>query len=411
MVAFEDRLVDADNHYYEPYDCFTRHIEPEFRDRTIHVVSTGDGLGRIHLGDDRLRFMSVMPGDFASAPGALQGLFEGAVDDGFTHVDVVRAADHPEFIDRAARLRLMDEQRVQAAIMLPTLGVVVEHEMRHDVPLTYASLRAFNRWLDEDWGFAYQDRIFAVPLLSLLDLDKAILELDRVLAAGARMIHLRPGPAFGRSPADPYFDPFWARVEEADVPVVFHVSHSGYYDLVATAWGEDPKNPSHMLTPLQWVLGGTERPITDTLAALVLHNLFLRFPGLRVVSIENGADWVAHLLKSVDKAARLGRRGVGVGGPVTEKPSETLREHLYVVPFPEDDNPALIQLLGADHVLFGSDYPHPEGLRRPLDYLSLLGDLDEERTRKIMRDNTARLLHLTGAIPPVSTAQPAASGT
>jgi hypothetical protein len=145
------RLIDADAHYYEPADCFTRHIESRFRDRTIHVRRGDDGLGRIFRGDRRT-FMSVLPGDYASAPGALQGLFVGGVADGFTHREVINAKDHPEFTERPARIALLDEQGVEATIMLPTLGVAVEYDLREDVELNYASLRAFNRWVEEDWG-------------------------------------------------------------------------------------------------------------------------------------------------------------------------------------------------------------------------------------------------------------------
>ncbi len=187
----EYRLIDADEHYYEPDDCFSRHIEPRLRDETIRVRRGADGLGRVYL-RDRRTFMSVMPGDYASAPGALQGLFAGGVADGFTHREVVSAGDHPEFTSKAARLALMDIQGVEAAIMLPTLGVAVEYDLRTDTELLYASLRAFNRWLEEDWGYGADGRIFAVPMLSLIDLDQAMTELHRVIGAGARLVHLAP---------------------------------------------------------------------------------------------------------------------------------------------------------------------------------------------------------------------------
>jgi predicted TIM-barrel fold metal-dependent hydrolase len=387
------RLIDADGHYYEPDDCFTRHIEARLRDATIHVRRGADGLGRVYLGDRRT-YMSVMPGDHASAPGALQGLFVGDVPDGFTHREVINAKDHPAFTNREARLALMDAQGVEASIMLPTLAVAVEQDMADDVELTYASLRAFNRWLEEDWGFGFDGRIFAVPMCSLLDLDQALLELNRLLAAGARLIHLRPGPVGHRSPAHPDLDPFWATVAEAGVPVVYHVSNSGYNAAYGSLWSEDPLNPSHRQSPLQWALCNTERPIVDTLSALSLHNLFSRHPELKVVSIENGASWVKALLKNVDKAAALGRRGPMLGGALPERPSALLREHLYVCPFPEDDVFELIDALGADHVLFGSDYPHPEGLRAPADYLEHLETVDEATAKKILHDNTAELLGL-----------------
>ena len=116
--------------------------------------------------------------------------------------------------------------------------------IRHDAELSGAVLRAFNRWLEDDWGYAYQDRIFAVPLLSLLDVDEAVRELERVLDAGARLVHLKCGPVEGRSPADPHFDAFWARVNEAKVPVVFHIGDAGYNELFGAAWGEDPTRRS-----------------------------------------------------------------------------------------------------------------------------------------------------------------------
>jgi hypothetical protein len=67
------------------------------------------------------------------------------VNDGFTHREVVSVRDHPEFADKKARLAVMDAQGVEAAIMLPTLSVAVEYDMRGDAGLLYASLPAFNR--------------------------------------------------------------------------------------------------------------------------------------------------------------------------------------------------------------------------------------------------------------------------
>jgi len=392
------RLIDADEHYYEPDDCFSRHIEARFKDGTIRVDRTrGDGLGRIYLGSSRT-FMSVMPGDYASAPGALQGLFVGGVNDGFTHREVVSVADHPEFAAKAARLAVMDAQAVEAAILLPTMGVAVEYDMRGDADLLYASLRAFNRWLEEDWGYGADGRIFAVPMLSLVDLDQALTELRRVIAAGARLVHLAPGPVAsqaargGRSPADPVFDPFWATCAEAGVPVVLHVSNSGYNHFYGTLWSENGDNPSHQQSPLQWALCNTERPLVDTLIALTLHNLFGRHPSIKIVSIENGSNWLKPLFKTVDKAAALGRRGQMIGGALPARPSEALAEHLWVCPFPEDDVDELIDAIGASHVLFGSDWPHPEGIREPLDYVRRLNGRPGPVTRQVLRGNTARLL-------------------
>ncbi len=76
-------------------------------------------------------------------------------------------ADHPEWTDRDARLKVMDEQGVEGTWMFPSQGVVLEPTMHSDLEATVETTRAFNRWIEEAWGFAYRDRIFGVPFLTL----------------------------------------------------------------------------------------------------------------------------------------------------------------------------------------------------------------------------------------------------
>jgi predicted TIM-barrel fold metal-dependent hydrolase len=289
----------------------------------------------------------------------------------------------------------MNEQGIEAAILLPTLAVVVEQTIVDDPELTYASLRAFNRWLEDDWGYAYQDRIFAVPLLSLLDLDQALAELDRVLAVGARAVHVRPGPANGHSPADSHFDPFWARLNEAEVPVAMHLSDSGYNQLMSSQWGEEPAPPVREQSAFQWAFCHGDRPIMETVGSLIYNNLFTRFPKLKLLSIENGSAWVEYLLTTLDKKKGMARYGPWPNGRPKGRPSDTFRRHVWLTPYPEDDIPRLVDYLGPDNVLFGSDYPHPEGIAVPDKFVDLLGSsATPEDTQKVMRDNTAALLGL-----------------
>jgi predicted TIM-barrel fold metal-dependent hydrolase len=88
-----------------------------------------------------------------------------------------------------------------------------------------------------------------------------------------------------------------------------------------------------------------------------------------------------------------------LGGQLPPRPSEALAEHLWVCPFPEDDVNELIGAIGADHVLFGSDYPHPEGLREPRDHVGRLAACDVAATRRVLRGNTASLLGLLDHAP------------
>lgn len=385
------RLFDSDNHYYEPRDAFTRHIEKKNLHLAVHPVRDGDQ-ERILVGDRPFTFL-VPYYDLVAPPGALRELLRNIANakEGET------GRDHPiqpEYVERRARLATMDEQGVESCLMLPSLGVCVEHFMKDDVEQTYANLRAFNRWLEEDWGYGTDGRIFGVPLLSLLDIDEAVRELERVRDRGARVVHLRPGPVDGRSPADPYFDPFWARVSEAGMVVAFHISEAGYNEAFSVAWGEEANPSSHRQSAFQWTFFYGDRPIMETMGALVLHNLFGRFPDLRVLSVENGSLWVPYILKAMDKMRGMARNGPALGGPVRGRPSEIFKEHVYVSPYHEEDLVALAQLIGVDRVVLGSDYPHAEGLKNPADFAHGLTSLPDGDIRKIMRDNGRSMVGL-----------------
>jgi predicted TIM-barrel fold metal-dependent hydrolase len=387
------RMVDADNHFYEPDDCFTRHIEARFRDRTARVERpTEDALGRVFIGSERSGFYSVAVGDHVGPPGMMRAFLRGETEQGGVNASPIDARKVPAFVEKQARLALMDEQEVEACIMLPTFGVGVEYQLRRDLEALYPSLTSYNRWLEEVWGFGRDRRIFSTPLLSLADVERATTELDRVLAAGARAVLLTPGPVGGRSPADPYFDPFWARLAEANVPLVYHTGASDFARMYAAPWGETPDPPSHRHSALQLYLALGPRPVADSLAALILHNLFGRFPGLSVLSIENGSSWVAPLLRQLDGLSRMDNRDMWRFGRLGDSPSAIFRRHVFVAPFHEDDIPSLVKLLDARHVLGGSDFPHPEGLAHPREFAEGLEALPAEDVRAIMRDNAAAIL-------------------
>jgi predicted TIM-barrel fold metal-dependent hydrolase len=284
----------------------------------------------------------------------------------------------------------MDEQGLEAVIMFPTLAVGLEQALRDDIPATMATLRAFNRWLDDDWGFAYQNRIFAVPMLSLADPDAAIAELDWLLDRGARMVHLRPAPVptdngKGRSFGHAAHDPVWARLAEADVPVAFHLGDSGY-EMFAGAWGaRDWFEPFRTVDVLSKLVV-SDRPIHDTIGSLVIDGVFTRHPKLRVASIENGSDWMALLVKRLLKQANQ------TPWVFPENPLDVIREHVWVTPYYEEDMRKLADLIGSDKVLFGSDWPHGEALARPLDFVKELHAFSDYEIRLVMRENALGLL-------------------
>ena len=113
----------------------------------------------------------------------------------------------PEYRDRDERLRVMDEQGLEKIWLFPTLGMIYEQPLKHDPEGVGIMFSAFNRWLEDDWGYDYEGRIFASPYISLADPVVAITELEQVIGLGARTICMRPAApttvSGSRTPGDP----------------------------------------------------------------------------------------------------------------------------------------------------------------------------------------------------------------
>jgi predicted TIM-barrel fold metal-dependent hydrolase len=389
------QLFDADNHYYEAEDAFTRHLPRQMAKRAMQWADI-DGKRRLLVGGKVNTFIPNPTFDRVARPGTLMDYFQGKgggkdVKELFGDLEPIR----PAYRDRDARLQAMDELGTEAVWLFPTLGVGMEEALIDDPEAAMAAFAAFNRWLDDDWGFAYRDRIFAAPYLCLMDLDGAIEELEWCLDRGARVVCMRPAAVrtsvTSGSPFLEDYDPFWARVNEAGVTVAFHGGDSGYARFVKE-WEPNAQYKAFFATPLERILTGS-RPITDTMAAMLCHKLFDRHQNLRIASIENGAGWAYNLLKKVDLASAQ------TPGWFRERPSETFKRHVWVSPFWEENPVRTVEFLGADRTLFGSDWPHTEGLSDPPSYVDSLSSLTPEQLRRVMRDNAVELT--TPALQPV----------
>jgi predicted TIM-barrel fold metal-dependent hydrolase len=390
MARTEFAAFDADNHYYEATDAFTRHLDPRFRKRGIQWAEI-DGKQRLLVGGTICRFIPNPTFDPIARPGSLDLYFRGKRPSGDIREafgDLERMADHPEYRDRDARLKVMDDQGLDGAFLFPTLGVGIEEALLPDIDAVQASFTAFNRWLEDDWGYAYQDRLFAAPMLSLTDPTKAEAEAARVIEAGARIVCLRGAPirtvSGGRSPGSEDFDRFWSLIEEAGITVGYHSGDSGY-GRYADDWGAGGEMEAFRYDPFR-TLVMTDRPMLETIGAFIIHGVFHRHPRLRIATIENGSSWVPELFRRLRKFYKQ------VPDAFREDPIETFRRHVWVAPFYEDDIRGLADSIGIDHVLFGSDWPHAEGLADPTDFVDDLDGFDAEEIRTIMRDNGRALV-------------------
>ncbi len=381
-------LFDADNHFYEPTDAFTRHQEPKMAKRGVQWA-TIDGRLRLIVGGRVCRFIPNPTFDPVARPGALDTYFRGqAAGEDIRAAFGELEAISPAYRDPAARVAVMDSQGMDACFMFPTLGVGLEEALIDDPEAAHGAFSAFNRWLIDDWGYSYQDRILSAPYINLQIPELAEAEVERAIAAGARVVVLRSGPVRGpgiaRSPGDAVYDPVWARLAEARVLVAFHSGDAGYHRYTQD-WGGNPEMEAFRYDPFRAAITG-HRPIHDTIAALVCHGVFNRHPQLRVATIESGSDWVPALVRTLKKSYAQMPSAFGGADPV-----EMLREHVWVSPYYEDDLVALRSTIGADRILFGSDYPHAEGLADPSAFVHDLNGFTPEEIQLVMRAN-GRLL-------------------
>ncbi len=388
MTELDYLAFDADNHYYEAVDAFTRHLPAKWADRTVQWCEINGRKYQIVGG--KLSKAVVNPTfDPIAKAGAMHEYFRGNPN-GKSPIEFLadREPIPAHYRHSDARVKIMDKQGLEKIWLFPTLGVLYEELLKNDPQAVGVAFTAFNRWLDEDWGCNYENRIFAAPYIALADVDHAVAELEWALSRDARVVCMRPAApttADGQmSPFSTYFDPFWARVNESGIAVVVHAGDSGYS---SQGYADDKFGAS---------FGGgwapsvrtfsIERAAYDFLITAVFEKLFIRFPNVRLCSVENGSEYLSDLFK---KLASTVKKMPGYFHE--EHPADTFREHVWINPFWEDDPYEVIEHMGADRVIFGSDWPHIEGMPQPLDYATELKELDPASMKLVLRDNALAL--------------------
>src|SRR5919109_263827 len=150
---------DADNHYYEAIDAFTRHLDPKLGPRIIQWAEIGGR--RYHVIGGRVSHAVVNPTfDPVAKAGAMSEYFRG---------NPSQRSPLEYYRDREKRIQVMDEQGLDKVWLFPTLGMIYEELLKHDPEGVGIMFRAFNRWLEEDWGYDFDGRIFALPYITLAD--------------------------------------------------------------------------------------------------------------------------------------------------------------------------------------------------------------------------------------------------
>jgi uncharacterized protein len=380
-------VIDADSHWTEPHDLFTRVAPARVRDRVPRVeevegiptwVFDGHVLGQATA--------AAVIGRDGRKESADIGLNQWSIDD--IHVGAY---------DPKVRLEVLDECGIDAQIIFPsTIGLGGQDlGMVEDQDLCRLVIELYNDQMAEIQAES-NDRLLPMPLMPAWDIDTCIAEAKRVAALGARGVNMTSDPQDLGAPdlGDRSWDPFWETCTEHQLPVHFHIGASV---TAMTFYGKYPWDSHAMDTKLaicgSLLFIGNARVVTN----LILSGMFDRHPDLKMVSVESGVGWVPFILETLDyemsenaptELAKLGKM-----------PSEYFRSNLYATFWFENNRnklPDLIDAVGEDSILFETDFPHPTCLYpNPLASVEAkMATLAPEVQKKIYGENARKLYRL-----------------
>ena len=387
--AYQGPIFDGDMHVVEVADSWSRYMPRDLEADWGYNWKTGDdGEYSLYVGNRKIEVSAgyMTEDDRGPPPGRLHEWLR-AMKEGKENVDLREPITRDQRY-RPDRLAKLDKFDVDGCIMFCGSMVGTISYLDEVKPATQI-LHAYNQWMNEDWGFNYQDRIFGVPIITLADPEWAIEEVKWAAKNGARTIILPMGPFNGKSPAHPDFDAFWNVVNEAGIGVTYHVSEAIYLKDHMALWGEPMQQSRMRQTAFMWMHGYSERPVIETMSSYIFWNFFERFPNIKIMSAENGSEWVPAALVKMDKCRGMAMNGYWPMGQLKERPSEIFLKNMYVVAYPEDDLKAVIEQTGShDFLIMGSDYPHAEGVPTPRDFVKeACGGLTMEQTTAVMHTN------------------------
>jgi predicted TIM-barrel fold metal-dependent hydrolase len=384
---------DADNHLYENRDALTKFLPREY-EGVIRYVEI-NGRTKLAIRD---RITDYIPNPtfvkVAAPGGAGMDITQGGGGFGSAGVGLHRKKmvvmpGIDAFFDPEPRFELMKEMGIDRTLLWPTLASALEERVADDPDVTVAVIHALNEWMHEHWTYVYSDAIYSTPIISLAaGADRALEELEYIHERGARifLIRVAPVPTWkGRkSFALPEFDPFWARVQELDVIVGMHSGDPGYHRYLNEWEGLGGLEMSiakgaRTINPAFQALSSEKDNLIDAMASIIGHGLATRFPGLKFMPVEFSSRWIRPFYKKLQR--------IYEASPVLfdEDPVEVFNRNVWVHAFHERDPKGLIDLgIPVDHLMFGSDFPHPEGMADPLAYSEVVKDLPAEQQALIM---------------------------
>ena len=380
-------VVDADSHWSEPADLFTKRAPSLYRDRVPRVELVDGQPTWVFDGHPIGQYSAAGVIDRSGRKeSSHKALF------GWSHDEVHLGAHDPK-----VRLQVLDECGIDAQVIFPStiglggqdLGVVGDHD------LTKLAVEIYNNAMAEIQEGS-GNRLLPMPLMPAWDVDECVAEAQRIAGLGMRGVNMTSDPQDLGAPdlANRAWDPFWEVCSDLSLPIHFHIGASV---TAMTFFGKYPW-PSHPMNT-QLAIGGTllfignARVVTN----LILAGIFDRHPNLKVVSVESGVGWIPFILETLDY--EMSENAPDELRQLQKLPSEYFSSNLYATFWFENNRnnlPALIESVGEDCILFETDFPHPTCLYpNPLQSVATkMATLSTGARDKILGENARKLYRL-----------------
>ncbi len=283
--------------------------------------------------------------------------------------------------DPAARVRDMDKRGVETEVVFPTLLLAY---VTQDADLEVAICRSYNRYLSRAWREA-GDRLRWVVVPPLRNIEESVREIESARDNGAVGVFFR-GVEGDRSLAEPYFFPVYEAASRLGMAISVHTG-AGAPGVTSVF----DRTVSHNLPHVRSL------PIF-AFRDIVAHKIPERFPGMRIGFIEASASWAPYVLHHLSRSSRSGTAGANPD-PTLEWGPKLFRDYrLYIAAEADEDLPYLLQHIGPDNMIMGSDYGHQDQSKEDgmVALMRRREDIPPEIVEKILSDNPRRYYGLDG---------------
>lgn len=373
-------VIDSDSHLYETRDLWADHLETARQEKALRIIDDERGYSWLCLGDRRIEVLGIhAPGDNSQS-----GEFRTRLRNGLPP-EIPYDAMPRDFWEPAARLSRLDQLGIDGTVLFPNCGIMWERALASDLEATTANMSAWNRWAGEV-AHEGRGRLHPVAHLTLRDLDWLEREVPRLAAGGIRLAMIAPALVDGRRLSHPDHERAWQLLAAEGIGVAFHIAQ--YAPPFDDAWNEgDPDWSNPVLSSVfMWTAPAL------ALADLAVRGVLARNPDLRIGVVELMSAWIPMFLLSLDGGFAFHEAFNGEPlNPMPLRPSEYVQRQVRVASFPFEQ-PARLARQAGDMFMFGSDYPHPEGLAEPLaDYVAGTG-VEPSDAPNLYGDNARWLL-------------------